>query len=145
MNIRFISNDTSGDKFTGFQANWTATFEPPTYRRSFSGYGCENCMFPFVSEGRRYDTCVSKDDEDSPWCLSGFTQPTEEGTHVSLMPGSKVLCTETDSSCPSLPQISAHPSNQPGDCCKCVCCHLHKQIKFYFCRLWTAEQKRCRH
>ena len=119
MIIRFKSNNTSRDRFAGFQAKWTATFEPPTYRRSFSGHGCENCMFPFVFEGRRYDTCFSPDDDDDgPWCLSGFSQPTEEGTHVAVVPGSRIFCTETDLSCPSAPEMKTHENNEPEECCK---------------------------
>ena len=125
MYVRLVSNDTSKDRLMGFQANWTTTFEPPTYRNSFSGSGCRNCLFPFVYEGRSYDTCIN-DGDDGPYCYSGFTQPTEEGTHVSLMPNSQILCTESDSTCPSAPEMETHPNNEPDSCCK-----IHVQTNIY--------------
>ena len=116
MIIRFRSNhgDTSS---TGFQAIWTPTTAPPSYNFDF-GSGCENCFFPFLFEGRRYQSCSSIDEDEQAYCTNSIIPPSEDGTHISLVPPHKVPCYDTDSSCHRTPKISAHPDNQPGNCCK---------------------------
>ena len=97
--------------YTGFLAIWSATTAPPTYPPST---GCGGCIFPFLFKypfERIFDTCTSIDG-DQPWCLPAA--PTDQGTHV--MP--KSYCSDTDSSCPSTPQMSTNTNNQPGNCCK---------------------------
>ena len=111
MNIRFISDYIETEN--GFLATWTSTDEPPTYLHTSTG--CDDCIFPFVYDGRTFDTCTSIDG-DQPWCLSDQpTAPVDEGTHVIAI---KSYCSDTDSSCPSTPQMSIQPNNQPGNCCK---------------------------
>ena len=110
LNVRFRSDSSVTDN--GFLAIWSATNEPPTFS---SSTGCDNCVFPFVYDGRIFDTCTTFDG-DQPWCQSDQpTGPFDEGTHVIAI---KSYCSATDSSCPSTPQMSTHPNNQPGNCCK---------------------------
>ena len=116
MIIRFKSNhgDTSA---TGFQAIWTPTTGPPSYSFDF-GPGCESCIFPFLFEGRRYQSCASINQDKQAYCTNLITPPTEDGTHISLVPPQKIPCYDKDSSCHRTPKMSAHPDNQPGNCCK---------------------------
>ena len=116
MIIRFKSNhgDTSS---TGFQALWAPTTAPPSYNFHF-GSGCENCFFPFLFEGRRYQSCASLNGDEQAFCTNGIIPPSDDGTHISLAPLTKFLCYDADSSCHRTPQMSAHPDNQQGNCCK---------------------------
>ena len=118
LNVTFRSDGVDGSE-TGFLAVWKATTEPPTYP-IFNG--CGNCLFPFVSAGRLFDTCTSIDG-DLPWCSvddihvdppTGLP-PIDEGTHVITI---KSYCSDSDSTCPQTPQMSIHPNNEPGNCCK---------------------------
>ena len=109
ITIRF-SSDNFG-QFTGFLAIWSATTAPPTYPPST---GCGDCIFPSVSFGRIFDTCTSIDG-DQPWCQANAPAPVDEGAHLINV---KSYCSDTDSSCPSTPQMSTHVNNQPGHCCK---------------------------
>ena len=111
LNVRFLSNDR--ETHTGFLAVWSVTTEPPTYSTS-TPTGCGDCIFPFVFYGRIFDTCTSIDG-DQPWCLADLAAPVNEGTHIIYV---KSYCSDTDSSCPSTPQMSTHTNNQPGNCCK---------------------------
>ena len=115
MVVRFISDNE--DIFTGFQAVWSPTTDPPTFETKI-GFGCENCVFPFMFEGRRYNSCTNADGNDQAWCLNGILPPVNEGTHVSLAPSTKIFCSERDQSCPRTPQMTTHPNNQPDNCCK---------------------------
>ena len=115
MVVRFISDNE--DIFTGFQAVWSPTTDPPTFETKI-GFGCENCVFPFMFEGRRYNSCTNVDGKDKAWCLNGILPPVNEGTHVSLAPSTKIFCSERDQSCPRTPQMTTHPNNQPDNCCK---------------------------
>ena len=116
MIIRFKSNhgDTST---TGFQAVWTPTTAPPSYNFDI-GFGCENCKFPFLFEGRRYQSCASVNEVIKVFCTRSIIPPTEDGTHISLAPPTNFLCYDVDSSCHRTPKMSAHPNNQHGNCCK---------------------------
>ena len=115
MTLRLRSdNDHS---FDGFQALWAPTTEPPTFSTKI-GFGCENCVFPFMFEGKRYHSCTNVDGADKAWCLNGILPPVDQGTHVSLAPSTKFLCYDRDPSCPRTPQMSTHSDNQPGNCCK---------------------------
>ena len=107
--IRFSSNEVAS--LTGFLALWSPTTAPPTYQATV---GCGNCIFPFVFNGRMFDTCTSIDG-DQPWCQADLASPINEGTHLINM---KSYCPDTDASCPSTPQMSTHTNNQPGNCCK---------------------------
>ena len=111
MNVRFVSYQ---NRFlTGFLAIWTATNEPPTYPPSGST-GCSGCVFPFTYANRLFDTCTSIDG-DQPWCYAG--PPVDEGVHV--IPTWYYYCSDSDLTCPSdLPQMTTHPDNEAGNCCK---------------------------
>ena len=115
MNVRFSSDGE--DNYPGFLAFWSPTTEPPSFKFTF-GFGCENCIFPFIYEGRRYHSCTNIDGYKKHWCVNGIIPPTEEGLHVSLAAPTKVPCSDTDSSCYRTPSISTHPNNQAGKCCK---------------------------
>ena len=121
---------------TGFLAVWTATTEPPTYPTT-SSTGCEDCTFPFVSNDRVFDTCTSIDG-DQPWCQMNPPGPIDQGIHLIKV---KSYCSDSDSSCPSTPQMSTHVNNQPGHCCKFykLCFNLCLRIIF---RLWNTKQRR---
>ena len=116
MIIRFRSNQ-SDSSTTGFQAVWTPTTAPPSYNFDI-GFGCENCFFPFLFEGRRYQSCATLDGGKEAFCTNGIIPPSDDGTHISLVPPIKIFCYDTDSSCHRTPQISTHPENQHGNCCK---------------------------
>ena len=117
MSLRFISDGEY--TFTGFEAVWTATTAPPSFnfKRGF-GFGCENCVFPFVLKSRRYHSCANVDGDHQTYCLNGIIPPSVDGTHISLAPPIKVPCSDSDSSCHRIPQMSTHLNNVPGYCCK---------------------------
>ena len=111
--INIILSIQSSFAQKGFLAIWTATSEPPSYPPSGTT-SCGSCRFPFEFDNMIYDTCTSIDG-DQPWCLGG--PPVDEGTHI--LPPLKYYCSDSDSSCPgTLPQMSVHPNNEPGNCCK---------------------------
>ena len=116
MIIRFRSNHGDASK-TGFKAVWTPTTAPPSYNFDI-GFGCENCNFPFLFEGRRYQSCASFDGDKKAFCTNGIIPPSEDGNHISLAPPHKIFCYDTDSSCHRTPQMSTHPDNLHGNCCK---------------------------
>ena len=123
LDIRFRAYYNYG--YPGFLAFWSATSEPPTYPTTMTN-GCQSCSFPFVLDGRLFDTCTSIDG-DQPWCPSVSDQPaapTYEGTHVIII---KSYCSGSDSSCPLIPPMSTHHNNQPGNCCKF--CYSFKNVK----------------
>ena len=117
MNVRFMSNTTAG--LTGFVATWTATNEPPTYPPAGST-GCSGCSFPFTYGNRLFDTCTTIDGDPRPWCFAG--PPVDEGVHV-IPTSYYYYCSDSDSTCPSdLPQMTTHPDNEAGNCCKYFLC-----------------------
>ena len=132
ITIRFFSHDII--PYTGFLAIWTATTAPPTYP---SSTGCEDCTFPFVSNDRVFDTCTSIDG-DQPWCQVNPPGPIDQGIHLIKV---KSYCSESDSSCPSTPQMSTHSNNQPGNCCKFYKLSFNLLLKIMF-RLWNTQQRR---
>ena len=115
MNVTFRTDGVDGSE-TGFLAVWTATTEPETYP-TFDG--CGSCSFPFSFNGRLFDTCTSIDG-DQPWCSLDVPPPidlppVDEGNHIITI---KSYCSDSDSTCPQTPQMSVHPNNEPGNCCK---------------------------
>ena len=114
MFLRYSSSDE--EKFTGFEAIWTPTTAPQSFNFDI-GFGCQNCNFPFLFEGRRYQSCANID-KDKVFCTRGIIPPTEDGIHISLAPPTKFLCYDRDSSCHRTPKMSTHPNNQHGNCCK---------------------------
>ena len=111
LTVKFRSDDWILD--SGFVAVWTRTSEPPTFSKLT---GCDSCTFPFVFNDRIFDTCTSIDGAQ-PWCLlpDQPPAPTDQGTHLITL---KSYCSDTDSSCPSTPQMSTHVNNRLGNCCK---------------------------
>ena len=107
MTVRFQSNEILTKK--GFLAVWKTLEEPHVI-------DCGNCVFPFVFRFRLFDTCTSIDG-DQPWCPLADSPPSpiDQGMHLITL---KSYCSDTDSSCPSTPQMSTHTNNQPGNCCK---------------------------
>ena len=110
MTVRFQSNEILTKK--GFLAVWKTLEEPPVI-------DCGNCVFPFVFRFRLFDTCTSIDG-DQPWCLPG--PPVDEGTHM-FSEDSKIYCSINDPLClgvstETTPQMSPHPNNAQGNCCK---------------------------
>ena len=113
--LRFNAFDN--ETFAGFEAVWTPTTAPPSFNFDI-GYGCENCNFPFMYEDRRYQSCGSLDGDEQAYCTNGIIPPTEDGTHISLAAPTKIPCYDRDSSCHRTPQMSTHPDNKHGNCCK---------------------------
>ena len=117
-NIVFLRfNAFDNETFAGFEAVWTPTTAPPSFNFDI-GYGCENCNFPFMYEDRRYQSCGSLDEDDQAYCTNGIIPPSEDGTHISLAAPTKIPCYDRDSSCHRTPQMSTHPDNLHGNCCK---------------------------
>ena len=113
VTVKFRSDDFDSG-LPGFLAVWSATIEPPTYPPTLTG--CGECNFPFVFNDRIFDTCTSIDG-DQPWCQADLAAPINEGTHL-INANVRSYCPDTDSSCPSTPQMSTHTNNQPGNCSK---------------------------
>ena len=69
-------------------------------------------------EDRRYQSYGSFDEDDQAYCTNGIIPPSVDGTHISLAAPTKIPCYDRDSSCHRTPQMSTHPDNKNGNCCK---------------------------
>ena len=114
MMLRFTSSQIITRK--GFIAVWKAIEQEEIVK------DCGNCVFPFEFGFRFYDTCTTIQGGDQPWCLEG--PPVDEGTHNYLfLPDIRINCNVSDPLCPGVskettPQMSSHPDNMPGNCCR---------------------------
>ena len=117
LNVTLVSSDRySRSHGIGFIAIWSATSEPPTYPPEYST-GCSGCRFPFTYNNFVFDTCTSIYGTQ-PLCLAG--PPVNEGFHV--IEPRWYYCSDSDSTCPSTPQMISHPDNEAGNCCKYLVC-----------------------
>lgn len=85
----------------------TSAPSPPT-TPSPSGSNCGNCVFPFIFNGRLFDSCTTIDGDATPWCATSVDSAGNYG-------GTWEYC---QSSCPgvSTPSMTVHPGNAVGSC-----------------------------
>ena len=76
---------------------------------------CSQCVFPFIFFGIESDRCTTMDEDPDPWCA---TEVDSNGEYLDWE-----YC--TDPSCPGLEgnseEMSVHPKNSVGNCCKFFC------------------------
>ena len=83
---------------------------PNTTTTSSSSGSCGNCVFPFIFNGRIFDSCTTIDGDATPWCATSVDASGNYG-------GTWEYC---ESSCPGVtsPSMTIHPANAIGSCCK---------------------------
>lgn len=101
---------STGSTTTASSSNTTTPSTVSTTTGSSTNVSCGSCVFPFIFNGRIFDTCTTIDGDSQPWC-----------SKTSDWEGQWEYC--TSSSCPgtsetTVQQISENPLNSAGSCCK---------------------------
>ena len=78
---------------------------------------CGKCIFPFMFNGRIFNTCTTIDGDATPWCATSVNEQTGEFD-------SSHTWEYCDSACPGVtnPSMIVDPLNEIGSCCKYWIC-----------------------